>query len=302
MAGTCVESGTGVDAPRLDAALPVPDGGPIDASNACAAPSSAAFGAATLIPGLSSAAGDGTPSLTDDRLELYFKSERNGTYDVFVTKRATASTAWPAPVIVSELSDALASDTGVEVSPDGLTLWLSSNRAGGIGALDIYMATRATRQSAWSAPVHVPALSSAGEDEGIMVLPGALVAYLHSNRRGMGYMEVFRASRSSVAAAWSAPVLVDELAAGSGENPWVTADDCTMYFQTARDAATGGGDIWIAHRPMRDQPFGSLAPVPSLSSTAYDADPVLTPDLKYALVVSTRTGGPGSYDMFEATR
>jgi hypothetical protein len=190
-------------------------------------------------------------------------------------------------------------DAGVEVSPDGLTLWIASDRD---GPLDIYVSTRASRTSAWSVPAVVAELSSPAEEEGLMVLPSGLVAYFHSNRRDVGYMEVFRATRASQSAAWSVPVLVDELADASGENPWVTADDCTMIYQSGRAGGLGSDDIWMATRPARGQPFAAPVNVPSLSSNAYDADPQLSADLERALVVSTRGGGLGSFDLFEASR
>jgi hypothetical protein len=296
VAGTCVERDVMIDAARGDAAIIRDDG----TSNACPVPSMAAFSVPAVMASLSSAVGDGTPSMTEDRLELYFKSERTGVYDLYVSKRQSVSVGWPAPVGVAELNS-LAAETGVEISPDGLTLWFASDRAGGLGGLDIYMTTRPTRQSAWSAPVHVPALSSSSLEEGIMVAPSGLVAYLQSDRRGLGRKEVFRAARTATSAPWSAPVLVDELADASGENPWVTADDCTIVYQSDRAGGLGSDDIWMATRPAPDQPFGVPTVVSSLSSTAYDADPQLTTDMNYALVVSLR-GGPGSFDLFEAAR
>ena len=41
-------------------------------------------------------------------------------------------------------------------SPDGLSLYMASNRPGGKGGLDIWVATRLSRIDPWGAPVNLP--------------------------------------------------------------------------------------------------------------------------------------------------
>jgi len=303
VAGTCQRElgGDGaIDDARLDDVPP--DGVP-----ACAAPSMLpAFPSPTLVMSLSSVAGDGTPSLTADRLEIYFKSERAGGAgggDIWKATRTSVTSAWSTPVNVGELNTA-AEDVGTEVSPDGLTLYFSSSRSGGAGLLDLYVATRPTRSSAWSAPTRIAALSSPRDDEGIFVSASGLVAYFHSDRDAAtaGVHTIYRASRSTLQAPWSTPVRLAELDSATGdENPWLTADDCTMYFQSGRSAATGNADVWMARRATPTSAFGSFTLVSDLNNDQYDADPWLTPDERYVMYVSLR-GAVGDFDIYESTR
>jgi len=191
---------------------------------------------------LQSVGDDGTPSVTSDHLELYFKSERalggQGQADIWRTTRASTSAAWSAPTNVTELNSP-ASDGSPELSPDRLTIYLSSSRPGGLGGFDIWRSTRATTSSTWSAPVNVPELSSSSYEEGFTMLPSGRIGYLHSQRGG-GTNRLYRTTRTSQTAAWSVPVVVHELVSLDEENPAVMADDCAIYFQSLR---AGTGDL-----------------------------------------------------------
>ena len=50
-------------------------------------------------------------------------------------------------------------------SPDGLSLYIASNRSGGLGGIDIWVARRASRAAPWGAPMNVGApVNSAAND------------------------------------------------------------------------------------------------------------------------------------------
>jgi Tol biopolymer transport system component len=51
------------------------------------------------------------------------------------------------------------------VRADGLEVVLSSNRAGGAGAQDIWVATRGARTDPWSAPVNIGSVVNTGAAE-----------------------------------------------------------------------------------------------------------------------------------------
>ena len=55
------------------------------------------------------------------------------------------------------LNDAAANDIQPNVRKDGLEVVFSSNRAGGIGAQDIWVSTRTSFDAPWSAPVNLGA-------------------------------------------------------------------------------------------------------------------------------------------------
>jgi hypothetical protein len=112
--------------------------------------------AANLGPVVNSPAGEYSPKLTADGLELYFISNRNGgagNADVYVTTRASKQDAWgrPSNIAIVNSGDF---DQWACPSGDGLTLLFQSQRPGGqYGGL--YMSRRETKTSPWSAPVYL---------------------------------------------------------------------------------------------------------------------------------------------------
>lgn len=74
--------------------------------------------------------------------------------EIFVSTRESSSRFGPAAA-VTELNDTAANDIQPNVLANGLEVVFSSNRAGGLGAQDIWVATRASLNAAWSAPVNI---------------------------------------------------------------------------------------------------------------------------------------------------
>lgn len=88
---------------------------------------------------LSSAGQDWMPLLSDDRLTLYFMSDRGGpgtkgAFDIFTSHRATVNAPFPPPTLVDELNTA-GEDGASWLSPDGCRLYFN-NLSG------IFVATR----------------------------------------------------------------------------------------------------------------------------------------------------------------
>jgi hypothetical protein len=86
-------------------------------------------------------------SLRHDAKEVFFFSNRpggSGGSDIYTSTRRNANDSWSPPVNVASLNTA-ADDVTPNLSFDGLTMLLGSNRPGGSGGNDIYMTTRTRR-------------------------------------------------------------------------------------------------------------------------------------------------------------
>jgi hypothetical protein len=226
--------------------------------------------------------GDDDPTATSDLLELYF----NRAADIYVTKRASTADAWGTPVLVAELSS-VDTETTPEVSYDGLTIYLASNRAGGIGGNDIWMSKRASRTDAWPAPALVPELSSTAAD-GAATSTDPLVIMIDSDRAGDAALDILIAQRSSPTAAFGAPQLVTQLNTASSEgNPMLTTDALTVYFDSNR---TGDGELFVATRATPAAAFGMPARITELSTTSAESDAWISPDGRMMLFTSNRDG------------
>jgi hypothetical protein len=91
--------------------------------------------------------------------QLYYSSSRAPTQGDPVPGDIFASTMGPSGFgpgsLVAELSDPAANDIQPNVRRDGLEVVLSSNRAGGAGSQDVWVATRDDVTAPWSAPVNL---------------------------------------------------------------------------------------------------------------------------------------------------
>jgi len=96
------------------------------------------------------------PFISSDGLELYFASDRSGTWALYVSKRETTYEEWDEPINLVVLNSALENTgAGASLSADGLTLFLLSDRPGGYGDFDIYVTTREKKDADWSTPLNL---------------------------------------------------------------------------------------------------------------------------------------------------
>ena len=77
--------------------------------------------------------------------------------EIYVSDRQNGARFGPATA-VAELNDAAANDIQPNVRADGLEVVFSSNRAGGMGTQDIWIATRGSLDAPWSAPTNLGAV------------------------------------------------------------------------------------------------------------------------------------------------
>ncbi|HEV8265487.1 MAG TPA: hypothetical protein VGQ06_11085, partial [Gemmatimonadales bacterium] len=105
------------------------------------------FGAAVLVPELSSSSQDQGPAIRRDGLEFFLTSARPGTLggvDLWTSTRASTSDPWSTPVHLGPVVNSAVLDDRPTLSFDGTTLYFQSPRDGGLGANDIYVLTRST--------------------------------------------------------------------------------------------------------------------------------------------------------------
>jgi len=138
---------------------------------------------------INSASEEWGPSISADGLELYFTSNQYGSYDLWVTSRATADDNWAPRVKLGPAPNTSANESFPSISADGLLLFFGSNRPGGIGsglgAWDLYMARRATTNDPWGPPMNLgPLVNSPYIDTGVKISADGSMLYFHSNRPG----------------------------------------------------------------------------------------------------------------------
>jgi Tol biopolymer transport system component len=133
----------------------------------------------------SSDANDLTPALSPDGDEVFFASARTGQQAIYRSTR-TATGTFRAPTLVNEIF----LDGGREIAPvlsaDGKTLYFAADQPSGLGALDVWVATRSSRVDAFGAPHPVPEVSSTASDQPVWLSPDGCRLFVASGRNGMG--------------------------------------------------------------------------------------------------------------------
>jgi len=156
------------------------------------------------------------------------------------------SPEYRSPVLEAGLSGA-AYDASPALSSNGLTVWFVSNRAGGVGGLDIWTATRPSISAAWSAPALVPNVNSANTEIAVAVNDIGTEMFITTDRPGgAGGYDLWRSTRVTVFNPWSVPVPASGVNTASHDmDATITGDGSQLFFSSNR---AGTFDIYGATR------------------------------------------------------
>jgi len=260
-----------------------------------------------LGPTVNSSAMDSTPGISADGCSLYFSSKRSGGWaDLWVTTRATGSDPWDPPVNLGPPINTSDTENTPSISADGLTLYFSSWRSGGLGILDLWRATRETVDDEWGAPTHLgPPINSSSLDWSPSISNDGLELFMGSNRPSSEDDELWIARRKTPDDPWSEPVnLGPPVNSPSIEaTPSISADGLLLFFQSDRPGGYGGPvDIWVTRRKTPDDPW--LEPVnlgPVINTFDFDGCPSISADGSTLYFVSNRPGGHGDEDLWQVS-
>jgi len=146
----------------------------------------AGFSAPELLGSINSPATELLPWLTTDELSLIFVSNRNGGQggaDLWVATRDDTDDEFGAPVNLSDLGSTENEGRAV-LSADGRTAFFSSDRAGGRGGPDLWVATREARRQPFSAPRNLSSLNSPANDQDVALSSDDTELFFASSRGG----------------------------------------------------------------------------------------------------------------------
>jgi hypothetical protein len=124
------------------------------------------FNAPVNVTELNTTGADQGPTMTIDGLRIYIGSTRAGGlggYDIYTATRPNWSSPFSTPTPVTELNTAQ-SELDPHISVDGLMISFYSNRAGGVGADDLWVATRLDPTQPFGTPVNVTAINSSAAE------------------------------------------------------------------------------------------------------------------------------------------
>ena len=190
------------------------------------------------------------PAPTGDLLRIFLQvTGGGGPTDLYLATRASIAVEFSTPAPLANVNSGR-SEFIPFVSPDGTSLYFSSNRS---GPFLLYQALASG--GAYATPTLVPGVGS-GNGSAIDTAPvlnaDLLTIYFASTRvdTGSSAYDLFVARRTTPTGTFAMPTLVTELndanAAASDVPSWLSADGCRLY----RTSDRGGGsfDVYLATR------------------------------------------------------
>ncbi|WP_299706072.1 OmpA family protein [uncultured Pontibacter sp.] len=154
------------------------------------------------------------------------------------------SNAWTEPKILN-INDPRAWDSSPAFSPDGRTLYFSSDRRGGLGGNDIYKTT-IDENGRFSATVNLgPDVNTPGNESYVHVAPDGTLYIASDGLPGLGGLDIFKIEDGK-------PVNMGIPVNSSGDDFGIFFQDAfTGYLSSNREGGLGGDDIYAISRSAR---------------------------------------------------
>ncbi len=207
--------------------------------------------------------------------------------------------AFGKPVALTSL-DTSADEEHADLSADELTIYFSSTRPGGAGGFDIYQATRSSTSAQFDHVMPVPGINTAGNERVPRMASNGLSMFAMTSTAAAPALHVALATRANVTVAFTGLKTVANINnATSTADPYLLPSGNVMYL--ASDLA---GNLGLYRSAKVNGAFSTptLVPGVNLDTPAVENNPVVTPDELTLFFGSTRPGGTGDYDIYEARR
>jgi len=222
-----------------------------------------------------------------------------------------ANSEWSEPVNLGPTINTGFNEQGPNLSKDGLTLYFGSDRPGGVGSFDLWVARRACADCPWDAPVNLgPVVNTTASETGPgLSIDGHLLFFTSTRAGGQGLSDLYLSQRADAKDdfGWGPPVGlgpdVNTAASEAGAEYLQSAEDGTgnLYFNRAPPGGTA--DLYYAPLTRDGETRGPAILIPELSDpTGTDQGATLRTDGREVFFFSTRSGGLGGADLWTSTR
>ena len=185
------------------------------------------------------------PTISPDDLEIYFHPSYAST-TLLRSTRASKDDPWgPTEVFTGFGVPAC----GPDFSPDGLTVYFDSNRSGGYGGWDIWMATRETITAPWGEPVNLGPNINDSRTQYFASISNDGLALFYNNG---SFREVSVSTRATKDDEWGPPVLLGP--AVNGSKAEISPDGSVLYVDAgARSGGFNKENFWqVSIKPVVD--------------------------------------------------
>lgn len=210
-----------------------------------------AFQSVEILPrAVNSFAADDSPCLSSDGRQLVFASNRpdsEGDYDLYLIRRSDSGSKWGSPENLNLPVNSKFREDNPSFSPDGLTLWFTSNRLDGHGATDIWSARRESLDAPFGDPQNLGPLVNTDKDETYFRPTSDGRAALLSRRGPNGESSLWLVLRKTSHGPFTAIRRLSLITEGDTtmHAPSFSKDGRALYFHATRAGGEGDDDLWL---------------------------------------------------------
>lgn len=177
---------------------------------------------------------DASINISTDGTQMLVYSDDNGG-DILLSTREPGG-EWSKPRTLQGINTEYL-ENSASLSADGQTLYFTSNRPGGHGGTDIYVATLG-RNGRWGNVRNLgPVVNSEDDEDGVFISANGKHLYFSSNgHRGMGDLDIYRSTFDDASGSWGTPANLG-YPINSVENDIyfvLSADEQSAYISSVR--------------------------------------------------------------------
>lgn len=209
---------------------------------------------AIKMPGLiNTPANEGAQSLTADGNGMYF-TICTSTCHIYYS--ALTKDGWSEPEKLSSPVNSSASDKQPCISSDGKYLFFTSNRSGGYGGYDLYMAVRNDETGEWTSAVNLgPTINTSANDVAPFIhFDGRTLYFASDGHPGLGGLDIFSSTRNEKGV-WSTPRNLGYPINTKGEEQGIIVSPDGRYsFMASNREGSRGLDIFTFELPDNLKP------------------------------------------------
>lgn len=188
------------------------------------------------------------PALSPDGLTMFFGFNNFVITRLWFATRSSTLADFSNPTALSGVASSNGNDD--EESPfntaDGQELWFVSNRTGGLGGLDVYVAEKSGQ--GFANPTAVASINSTDDEYDPVLSADGLTIYFSSKRPGgVGGSDIWWSHRVSTSDSFPAPTVAAGVNSAADDGVgWLSPDECRMYLHTRR--ASASWQVYVAER------------------------------------------------------
>jgi outer membrane protein OmpA-like peptidoglycan-associated protein/tetratricopeptide (TPR) repeat protein len=194
--------------------------------------------------------------ISSDEQELFLYID-NDKYkgDIFYCKKDNKGN-WGMPKSLSKQINTIDFiENSMSLTPDGKTLFFSSNKAGGFGGQDIYVSKKDPKGE-WGIPVNLGSyLNTEYDDESpFLDADGKTLYFSSKGHRGMGGFDIYKSHYDSTTQIWSKPEnLLYPINSTEDDTYFILSSDGIFgYFSSNKNIGLGDADIYRFKMPDKN--------------------------------------------------